>query len=148
MTEAAAYLLESLLPAFRAVGGAEVVTLVYAALADADRVPVATAAVRDLLARARPGDIDPAAAKDVLLWCALLGALDLAYEAANSFLDEFARSGTVGSAWDPLWLPEMRAFRQDARFQALAGRLGFFEYWQIYGPPDGCELRDGRLICH
>ncbi len=147
MAEAGAYIVDSLLPAFRAAGGAEVITLVHAALADAAKVPAATAAIRDLLARAKPGDIGPAAAKDMLVWCALLGALDLAYEAANSFLDEFARSGTVGSAWDPLWLPEMRAFRQDARFQALVSRMGFIEYWKMYGPPDGCELRNGMLIC-
>ncbi len=22
-----------------------------------------------------------------------------------------------------------------------------FDYWNKYGPPDKCELRDGKLIC-
>jgi hypothetical protein len=41
----------------------------------------------------------------------------------------------------------MKPFRQDPRFNALAARLGFMEYWEKYGPPDGYELRDGKLIC-
>ena len=44
-------------------------------------------------------------------------------------------------------MPEMKAFRQDPRFQALATRMGLMEYGQQHGPPDGCELRDGKLIC-
>jgi hypothetical protein len=41
----------------------------------------------------------------------------------------------------------MRVFRADARFQSLVQRLGLIEYWVHYGPPDGCELRDGMVIC-
>jgi hypothetical protein len=40
------------------------------------------------------------------------------------------------------------AFRQNQRFQALATRLGLMEYWQQYGPPDDCDLKDGKLTCH
>jgi hypothetical protein len=43
---------------------------------------------------------------------------------------------------------EMLPFRQDPRFQTLVARMGMFEYWKKYGPPDNCELRDGKLICH
>jgi hypothetical protein len=73
----------------------------------------------------------------------LLGTLDFAYEAANYALDALARSGTLGCAWGILWTEEMRAFRRDARFQSLVQRLGLMDYWRHYGPPDGCELRDG-----
>ncbi len=81
-------------------------------------------------------------------WCTMLGALDPAYDVANEGLDRFRRSGTIGGSWGGLWIPEMRPFRQDPRFQALADRLGLIEYWKQYGPPDNCELRDGKLICH
>jgi len=30
----------------------------------------------------------------------------------------------------------------------LCRRMGLFEYWNVYGPPDNCELKDGKLICH
>ena len=146
--EAAEHLVKGLHPQFRAAGGAEVAFLVHAALADAHKIAAATAAVRELLPRARPADIGPVATKDLLLWCGLLNAIDLAYEFANFLLDEYAREGTVGCAWDPLWMPEMRVFRQDPRFQAFVTRLGLIEYWQVHGPPDGCELRAGKLICH
>jgi hypothetical protein len=80
-------------------------------------------------------------------WCAMLGALDPAYEVVNDGLDNLQRSGAIGGTWGGLWLPEMRSFRRDPRFQALADRLGLMEYWKQYGPPDDCELRDGKLIC-
>ncbi len=39
-------------------------------------------------------------------------------------------------------------FRQDARFQAFTTRLGLMAFWQKYGPPDDCDLKDGKLTCH
>jgi hypothetical protein len=27
-------------------------------------------------------------------------------------------------------------------------RMGLFDYWSKYGPPDHCELRNGKLICN
>ena len=85
----------------------------------------------------------------VVCWLyTLLGALDPAYESVNRLLDEMARSGPVWAFPGGLWLPEMRSFRQDPRFQALVTRLGLAPYWEKFGPPDNCELRGGRLICH
>ena len=55
------------------------------------------------------------------------------------------RGGRTGSG---LWVFWMRPFRQDLRFQAFATRLGLMEYWQHYGPPDDCDLKDGKLTCH
>ena len=75
-----------------------------------------------------------------------LGALDHAYEAAHRTLDEIARPGPVWIHPGSLWGPHMKAFRQDSRFHALVTRLGLMRYWEEYGPPDGCELRGGRLI--
>ena len=77
----------------------------------------------------------------------MLGALDHAYDVANGALDQIKRSGFAGAHWGGLWLPEMRPFRWDTRFQSFATRLGFMDFWLQYGPPDDCELRDGKLIC-
>jgi hypothetical protein len=77
----------------------------------------------------------------------MLGDLDSAYRFTNQTLDAFARYGTVGFAWGVLWLPEMRAFRQDARFQSLIRRLKFMAYWKVYGPPDDCDLHGEILLC-
>jgi len=52
-----------------------------------------------------------------------------------------------GAAWSFLWIPELRPFRLDPRFQVLVGRLKLFEYWRRYGPPDGCKLDGGALSC-
>jgi hypothetical protein len=76
-----------------------------------------------------------------------LDALDRAFDLASQSLDEFARSGTVGSAWGVLWLPEMRPFRRDPRFQAFATRMGLMDYWKQNGPPDDCDLKNGHLAC-
>jgi hypothetical protein len=44
--------------------------------------------------------------------------------------------------------PTVTAFRQDPRFQDFTAALGLIDYWKETGPPDNCELRDGRLIVH
>jgi hypothetical protein len=44
--------------------------------------------------------------------------------------------------------PQPTRFRQDQRFQALMTRMGYLGYWQQYGPPDDCDLKDGKLTCH
>jgi DNA-binding winged helix-turn-helix (wHTH) protein len=89
---------------------------------------------------------DPPMRKRLMLWHSLRGALDEAYALAFDSLDHYAREGTVGGAWGVLWLPEMRAFRDDERFQLFARRLRLFEYWSEYGPPDGHSLAGERLV--
>jgi hypothetical protein len=42
---------------------------------------------------------------------------------------------------------EMLPFRQDARFQALCRRMALFDFWEVNGPPDHCELSAGTLVC-
>jgi len=121
--------------AIRDLGAEAVVKCVFAALAEPQLVPSATAAVRDIAARARATGAGFAALKDLLLWCTLLGAVDVAHDLADSLLDDAAHEGTVGSAWDQLWLAEMRAFREHPRFQALATRLGLPDYWDRHGLP-------------
>jgi DNA-binding winged helix-turn-helix (wHTH) protein len=135
--EAAEHLIAGLSPGFRAIGGADVVARVYEALADAHETATALEAVRGLVDSVRSGAVDTTSAKDVLVWCTLLGDVDLAHEIAECFLDRLAQAGTVGSAWDPLWLPEMKPFRQHPRFQSFVARVGFPDYWRVHGAPVG-----------
>ena len=128
----------------RLPGGTEAVRLIYAAATDSTKRPAAIDALRNLRASV-------AAMNSTILvmlsltWYVSLGALDAAYDLADERLQRF---GIVGLTLGALWLPEMREFRQDPRFSMLADRLGLIEYWKEYGPPDNCELRDGKLVCH
>jgi TolB-like protein/Tfp pilus assembly protein PilF len=73
------------------------------------------------------------------------GLMDAAYGAMDACLEL-----TQSDISRPLVLfaPELRAFRKDARFHGLATRLGMMEYFERYGPPDDCELKNNRLTCH
>jgi hypothetical protein len=83
----------------------------------------------------------------MVLWPVLLGDLDFAFESANHWVDVDSQEGSVGISWGFLWMPEMRPFRADPRFQALVTRLKLFEYWRQYGPPDNCDVVGERLAC-
>ena len=76
----------------------------------------------------------------------ILGELNAAYDLANQCLDE-APAGQVSGEACP-WQPEWRNFRKDPRFQAYIARRGAMAYYEKYGPPDDCELKDGKLACH
>lgn len=65
-----------------------------------------------------------------------LGDLDRAFDCANRALDAAARWSSIGVHWGLLWMREMQAFRADARFPAIATRLGLTEFWETCGPPD------------
>jgi TolB-like protein/Flp pilus assembly protein TadD len=136
----------------------EVIRMVFAALADPARRNAALEA-RTRLYPKPPAGTDRNTLSDATpclvssLNYGLLGALDVAYDLANQCLDQSVPGHTLtGSwghrSWTHLWTPEMRPFRRDPRFQALATRLGLMEYWQQYGPPDLCNLKDGKLTCH
>jgi adenylate cyclase len=149
--EAAAHINTFLPPEIRVAGGEAVVRLVYAAAAGAADRGSAIEALQAL----RAGAARAAMARPVMMmlsinWFTRLGALDLAYDLALATLDEFESTGVLSGTIHvaTYWLPEMRPFRQDARFQGVVKRLGLMEYWRQYGPPDDCDLQDGTLICH
>jgi hypothetical protein len=75
-------------------------------------------------------------------WSVVFANLDFAYLVCNRALDYFDAEGAMAvTTFVPhLWIPEFRAFRQDARFRALATRLGLPPYWQRYGPPDAHDI--------
>jgi TolB-like protein len=136
----------------------EAVRLVYAALADPGRRNTALATGARLYRTSDDAAVAGAARSDVGLWImcsyyyALMGANDVAYGLFNMFLDGWAPGEALTSVASVSHLlvfsPELRAFRQDPRFQALETRLGLMEYWQQFGPPDDCDLKDGKLTCH
>jgi len=146
-SEAFQQIVASLPPQLREAGGADALQLYYSALAEPRAVPAARRALKALLGKVDTSALNVNLRKDFIAYFTALGALDDAYEFANTSLDGFAHSGTVGSAWGVLWLPEMRPFRRDPRFQAFVTRLRLADYWRRYGPPDSCDLRGTTLEC-
>ncbi len=148
--EAANYMMRALPADSRRAGAEPLVEPVYAALADPARKPAALAAIRELF-NTREAEITAAASLPMVLihWLVLLGDLDMAHHVAARAVNHFLRERAIrlNSFLPQLWIPELRAFRQDPRFGLLAERLGLIEYWKKYGPPDECEIREGRLIC-
>jgi TolB-like protein len=139
---------ESLRPAARAHGGEAVVRQVFGALADPAARAAAIHALDELHERLSGADFFEIMNRRMLYWYAQLGALDSAYRLLGQSLDRFATQGMLGAAWSFLWMREMADFRRDARFQdVVVERLGLMPYWRQFGPPDGCEVRDGRLVC-
>jgi DNA-binding winged helix-turn-helix (wHTH) protein len=135
-------------------GSAEIkamIELIYAAFAGSARRDAAAAAIRRIALSAEVTLLNPVRfARPLLLWSTLLGDLDLAYDIANAVLEDFRSSGIIRVSAGfvaQMWMPEMLAFRQDPRLQPFLAALGLVEYWGKHGPPDNCELRDGRLRC-
>ena len=136
-----------LLPAEARTAGAAAIASTYEAAANPAKRPAALAALRQLASKVPFGEVEQRR-WSLLLWLyTRAGALDEAYAAGNRALDEAARSGSIGSSWFVVWFPSMRPFRQDPRFHAFAERLNLMEYWQVYGPPDGCALEKGKIAC-
>jgi len=132
----------------RAVNAESAIRLAMSALGTGTGTAEAIAALEAVEARADARTLGWATFGFIVRTYMRLGALDQAYVAANRLLDEMARSGPIWTNTGGLWSHEMRPFRQDPRFQALVTRFGFIPYWEEHGPPDNCELRGGRLICH
>lgn len=126
-------------------GGAEVVRVTYAALADPAKKPQARQGLQNFL---RKVGVSSVGQVGFIIDFVALDALDPAYDLVNRHIDDVVRTGIGGAAsWSFLWDPEMRAFRKDPRFQEVATRLNFVEYWKQYGSPDDCDLHGGTLIC-
>ncbi|HEY6454715.1 MAG TPA: winged helix-turn-helix domain-containing protein [Steroidobacteraceae bacterium] len=134
----------------RSGGGEHVIRAFYAALADPTRKPTALKALHDFVPALLPAHGAEQAGILVVQMFTMLDALDPAYDFVNRSLDDALRAGRVANSIYPVnfWLPQMRPFRQDPRFQALVTRLKMIDYWNQYGPPDSCELKVGRLTCH
>ncbi len=135
----------------------DIIRLGNAALTDSRQRAAALAAV-SALGRSFSGGQSPSTNAPLMIrgcmmgvrWYVLLGALDDAHALAmqcpaigNGTAVGFAVAGFIADLWDQ----DMRPFRRDPRFQSFANRLHLMDYWQQYGPPDDCDLRDGKLTC-
>ncbi len=81
-------------------------------------------------------------------WLMSLGAIEAAFEIAHTVVDNLECYSVFDHvAMIFIWKDAMKPLRSDPRFGAIAQRMRFFEYWQVHGPPDGHEIRNGRLIC-
>lgn len=132
--------------ALQAAGGPECIDLVCAAFRDPSLGPRASAGLRSIEGRLPARQMDQGLRKRFIAWYTMLGDLDAAHGLMDRSLTHFAQRGFVGSAWGVLWMPELKPFRQDQRFQEVARRLNLFSYWERYGPPDGYELCNGRVV--
>jgi TolB-like protein len=147
--EAAEHMLRMLPPDMPVPGVPELIRLIFKGMEEPGIRGQVLKAMRALFTAHRRAMLDTRSLPMLLTYCAtLLGDLDLAYDIGTGKVEDFERTGVTG-VFDlaQLWLPEQRGLRQDQRFHGLVSRLGLVEYWREYGPPDDCELRDGRLIC-
>lgn len=147
--EAADHMMVVMPPSARAAGSDDVVKLVFTAFDDAVKRSAAISALRALQAALGPQIADAWPMAILMLnWYAMLSAMDDAYAIAGRIVMNFERTGRlILINLTPIWLPELTAFRRNPRFHDFTARLGFVDYWQAYGPPDGCELKDGKLTC-
>ena len=126
--------------------GVRAIVAIQAAVADWRLRASALTAVDTLLDALQPARIGPVLAAQIVAWYTMLGALDQAYGFAERALNFATRHGTMGILLTWLWHPELYPLRKDGRFGNFVERLGMREFWQVHGPPDDCELRNGRLI--
>ena len=131
------------------VDGVPLMKIFYSALADPAQNAAARHALRSLVPTLESPQIDGQVRGFFVQAFTMLGALDDAYDLANRYVDEGVAVGMVGSHiyLADFWLPEMRPFRRDARFNSLMQRLRLIDYWRSYGPPDGCTLQGDVLSC-
>jgi TolB-like protein/DNA-binding winged helix-turn-helix (wHTH) protein len=133
----------------RDAGGDATMKILCAALADPAQRPAADRALRDFTPRLVQSS-DPDRVKMFFVAAfTLIGDLAGAYELTQDLLDRrFIANGSGGVDWGEIWTPEMHAFRSDPHFQGLMDRVKLPEYWNRYGPPDACDFKDGKLMCH
>jgi adenylate cyclase len=143
--EAAQELTETLSSSSRAAGGFEAIQSFYRAQSDPSRSDRAITALQAWQAKLQPEDLDCSVGQRLIVWFTMLRAIEAAHDVAQRTVERFASHGTIGNGWGILWTKEMQEFRDSPRFQHLISRLGLFDYWRQYGPPDNCVLRGGLL---
>jgi adenylate cyclase len=143
---ARALMQEAVRATLKAPRAVEAVGRVFDALAGASSRSGAVAALDGLRADVSDAGLNHMMRMRLIMWYSRLEAYDQAYEMVNRSLDDFAAVASIGTAWGFLWTRELAGFRDDGRFTALVARLRLPDYWQRYGPPDGYDWRDGRLV--
>jgi len=142
--EAAGQMKQALPEGLRGTGAEATVDTIYAAMEiPGQRTQAVAALTRMLEGLQSPDWVLRAWAMN---WYAQLGRNDLAFESGDWLRRHFGEQAPV-NAWAWLWTPELRALRRDPGFQPFVTRLGMMPYWEKYGPPDACELAQGKLEC-
>ena len=148
--EAVEHMTVSFPPDLRTLGS-ETASLFYRARRGLVEKSTASVAVERLTAASNTDDLFTRyqiVIGTMMEWQAALGELDAAFRIADLILAAWRRTGQLATmGLFHMWLPSMRPFRQDPRFSGFVEQLGMVAYWHRHGPPDGHELRDGRLIC-
>lgn len=145
--EAGAHAALALPEPLRNAGGRRAIQTFYATLADPANRPAALQALQSFVPALKASTVDGRTRMFFVDALAMMGALDAAYELAMWCVDQ--REATPRSIdWSDVWMPEMRLFRKDVRFQAFVTRLKLPDYWRAYGPPDDCDFKDSKLTCH
>jgi adenylate cyclase len=145
--EAAMWATRALPDSVRNAGGGRVMQGVYAALADPAKRPAARRALQEFVPRVIDAPDLRLAGMVFVAAFTMIGDLDGAYALADRLANRFPHAQNITLSGD-VWTPEMRAFREDSRFQALMARVQLPGYWMQYGPPDGCDFTADRLTCH
>jgi hypothetical protein len=148
LDEAAEYQTLAMPEPLRNAGGAAVVPLLYDALKAPAQRQNALSALDVLTNRVDSARTTSfATLMFAIHWYAMLGDLDRAFAASARWLQLSRDTGLSGIPHNAgFWLPEMRAFRADPRFDSLTSNLGLTAYWRRFGAPDHCELR-AKLVC-
>jgi TolB-like protein/DNA-binding winged helix-turn-helix (wHTH) protein/Tfp pilus assembly protein PilF len=134
---------DALPPGVLSIGGAESVRLAYRALGEPAQRPRARRELITLVHKLDRGSLDPLLGPEFMYLLASLDARDEAFA-----LIRRADAAAPSNGWELIfWAPDMKPLRQDERFQALVRERHFVEFWQRYGPPDGCTLSGSRLSC-
>ncbi len=148
--EAVEHMTVSFPPELRELGS-ETASLFYRARLSMVENPTASAAIERLTAASDNDDLFTRyqlVIGTMMGWQAALGEFDAAFKITDLILAAWRRTGQLATmALFQMWFPSMRSFRQDPRFSGFVEELGMFAYWDRHGPPDGHEIRDGRLIC-
>jgi len=147
--EAIEYQKLALPPEVKEAGGAGLVSLLHDALATPAKRNSAALALESLSGKVAEGGADTFhSLMFAMHWFVLLGDSDRAYARGEEWLRLVARTGLSGIPYNAgFWLPEMSAFRTDARFARFAARLGLVEYSRRFGAPDHCVLGT-HLVCN
>jgi DNA-binding winged helix-turn-helix (wHTH) protein len=125
-----------LTPQMLASGATRLADQIASALAHPTERPRAAATLHALVVEQGAAGLGQLNLKRTMLWFTLLEARDEAFDSFDRLLNYFARTDSIGTAWDVLWLPQMEGFRRDRRFRSVIGRLNFQTYWNSHGPPD------------
>ena len=130
----------------RSAGGEQAIQAFYAALANSAKRPAALHELQHILPTLKTNVVEGRTRMFFIDALVMIGSLDEAYDLAEWSADQ--RDKTPGSIeWSDVWVPEMRSFRTDARFQAFVARLKLPDYWRVYGPPDECDFKNDILTC-